>query len=1432
MTVPTPPALPLPERERWQPLRAGLVDIFYYDQEEFHFHGGSLLLRGNNGTGKSKVLALTLPFLLDGELAPYRVEPDGDPNKRMEWNLLLGGRHPHPERLGYTWLEFGRRDADGRYHFLTLGAGLKAVTGRGIARHWFFVTSQRIGPDLRLLTPAGTALARERLRDALGGAGMVYDRAGDYRRAVDEALFGLGNRYEALISLLIKLRQPQLSKRPDEKSLSRALGDALPPLDENLIAQVAEAFRSLDDERETLRELAETKRAADDFLARYRRYAQVATKRKAGVLRQRHSRYEHLGRDLVEAQRAYAEADERVRQAQARLDELEHQNRDLAARRQALAESPEARTAEHLHRLREIAQERARLARRQREHLHDVESDVARNRRLLDEMTEELRHAEEAETAARQEVAESAERAMIADRHRNRVVAALPTGPTGEPTEAADRPGTDGPAEADRTGTAEPGTAGHTATGGLTEASRAAAELVDTWTTALRTLDRLREAADAAKVRADRARRELDRLDGELAAADLRIADAETSATQQGDLLVRRVREHLAGLVELPISDPEAVLAQLEQWVSGLAGDNPATREIARAATSATEAVARRDAALEAEQRRTRDRLDEIDAELRRLADGVHQPPPTPHTRVPEVRADRPGAPLWRVVDFAESVPDADRAGIEAALEAAGVLDAWLDPDGSLRDPVSGDTVLRPTDPVSGDPVPRPTGSGPVNLDGLLRPAIDAADPGAAALTDRQVADVLAAIGYGAGSAVTWVDPNGRYGTGIVAGRWTKPAAEHIGDGARAAARRARVSRLRHEAAELSALADDLTEQRAALDERRRRIVEEAEALPTDQPVHEAHTLVRAAYDHRRETLARRDEARTELEAAAAVAAATLAEATDFAGDVGLPYAAEQLADVREGLQAYRVALAAWWPTVGGAWTTARRYGEARRAYQERLARLEPAAEEAASAQRQAAAAQIEFDTLDATAGASVAELQRQIGEVTGALARCAEAQRSTREQEGAARDARGVASGRRDGLERELDEVSRGRDEAVEALRAFAGTGLIGLVCPGQDVPDPRQPWAATPAVALARGIDRSLAEVDTDHARWERLQQQVSVDIKLLADNLSRHGHQVLPAVREETMIVEVGFQGQTRTVADLAAALVGEIEERQRVLSAHEREVLETHLVNEVAGALQELISGAERQVESMNSELEARPTSTGMRLRLLWRPTRDAPAGLAELRARQLRQSTDVWNEEDRRTVGAFLQQQIDRERLRDEAATWTEQLTRALDYRAWHEFAVQRRQDGQWRPATGPASGGERVLAASIPLFAAASSYYGSAGNPYAPRLIALDEAFAGVDDDSRAKCLGLLATFDLDVVMTSEREWGCYPQVPGLGIAQLARHEGIDAVLVTPWRWDGRERHLLPRTTPQPPRQRDSEPGDPATSAGPDEQSPGLRAVE
>jgi hypothetical protein len=81
-------------------------------------------------------------------------------------------------------------------------------------------------------------------------------------------------------------------------------------------------------------------------------------------------------------------------------------------------------------------------------------------------------------------------------------------------------------------------------------------------------------------------------------------------------------------------------------------------------------------------------------------------------------------------------------------------------------------------------------------------------------------------------------------------------------------------------------------------------------------------------------------------------------------------------------------------------------------------------------------------------------------------------------------------------------------------------------------------------------------------------------------------------------------------------------------------------------------------------------------------------------------------------------------------------------------------------------------------------------------DPLAPRLILLDEAFVGIDKPMRAQCMGLLHAFDLDFVMTSEQEWGCYVTVPGVAIYHLSTRAGIDAVGVTRWLWNGRERML------------------------------------
>ena len=54
--------------------------------------------------------------------------------------------------------------------------------------------------------------------------------------------------------------------------------------------------------------------------------------------------------------------------------------------------------------------------------------------------------------------------------------------------------------------------------------------------------------------------------------------------------------------------------------------------------------------------------------------------------------------------------------------------------------------------------------------------------------------------------------------------------------------------------------------------------------------------------------------------------------------------------------------------------------------------------------------------------------------------------------------------------------------------------------------------------------------------------------------------------------------------------------------------------------------------------------------------------------------------------------------------------------------------------------------------------------------------------------------MSFLDHFDLDFVMTSEREWGCYATLPGVAIYQLVNRPGIWAVGMTRWRWNGNQR--------------------------------------
>ncbi len=241
------------------------------------------------------------------------------------------------------------------------------------------------------------------------------------------------------------------------------------------------------------------------------------------------------------------------------------------------------------------------------------------------------------------------------------------------------------------------------------------------------------------------------------------------------------------------------------------------------AAASAAQALAAAHARAAARAEEASQVLESLEEERRRLEAGETATPPAPHTRGEGVRDRRSGAPLWRLTDFAGSLDERQRAGLEAALEASGLLDAWVTPDGTLLDPGTHDVVVTAAAPAGNGGALRhdgpPTTVADRSLAGLLRPTIDEDAAAASHVSPHIVQAILTAIGLSGPDdepprSAVWVSVSGRWQVGPLRGAWAKPAAEYVGAGAREQARRRRLASL---AGEITVAHDALAAARRAV---------------------------------------------------------------------------------------------------------------------------------------------------------------------------------------------------------------------------------------------------------------------------------------------------------------------------------------------------------------------------------------------------------------------------------------------------------------------------------------------------------------------------------------------------------------------------------------------------------------------------------------
>ena len=274
--------------ERWRMHRLGFVNFWAYDVQEFILNDGKILLRGANASGKSITTQSFIPYILDGDRQPTRLDPFGGKDRKMDFYLLGSPENGKEESTGYLYLEFIKPESR---QYRSIGIGLHAKKGAKM-KSWHFglLDGRRIGYDFMLYEEKGNQLIpydAARLKKQLGEFNFYTEKTTEYEAFVAEKIFGFEKTwlddFRQLTNILIKTRSSKLSAKENLKpaQLYAILNESLCPLSDDDLRPMAEAMSKIEDTHERIAKANEALSEARHLAAEYERYNRYMLWKKA-----------------------------------------------------------------------------------------------------------------------------------------------------------------------------------------------------------------------------------------------------------------------------------------------------------------------------------------------------------------------------------------------------------------------------------------------------------------------------------------------------------------------------------------------------------------------------------------------------------------------------------------------------------------------------------------------------------------------------------------------------------------------------------------------------------------------------------------------------------------------------------------------------------------------------------------------------------------------------------------------------------------------------------------------------------------------------------------------------------------------------------------------------------------------------------------------
>lgn len=1354
------------EENRWEIKKIGLLNYWWYDEEEFEFSDGRLILRGTNGSGKSVTMQSFIPLLLDGNKSPERLDPFNTRARKIEDYILGYGEDIKEENTSYLYMEFCKKQSK---NYLSIGMGLKAKRNQGVT-FWGFIINdgRRIGKDFYLYKDLENKipLTKAELKNRIGEGGRVVDTTAEYASLVNDNIFGFDtlSEYQEFIKLLIEIRTPKLSKDGFKPSIiTEIMSNSLRGLSDEDLKAVSESIENMNKTKEQLESLEISEKALKQIIAPYDNYNKCILYNKAKKYNEKQKRY-------IKLQKEELEINEKINLNKNTFDGLEKRKIEI-----------ENEYEIYKYKEKEL---RANEMWKQKEEKVEMEKQIK-------ELEEELKTKEGLE--------ETKKVAIIKKEDEEKK--------------------TEEKLENEKTNFET-----------VNNEMEKIARKID-YDEYFFKIDeiKLNEKYEykyfkedikkyITKIEEGKKALELEKLVSNEYEMALENLDKEKTEKLKQDEITNKARFELQETKENLIEqmykwEKENNLLKLEQEeLIGISkeiqnyGEKSEYGDIIlklnEPYNNKTQEMLKEKASKVVQRDNISKQIEETENQIQEWKNRK-EPEPEITERVRQNREnlkqkDIPYIELYNAVDFKQNLDEETKNKIETALFDMGILNALIIPR-EYRDKINE---------VDINFVDKYLYESPVEFKHDLSHLLEVKLPEDSKISEETVYNVLKSIMIEDKNAHTYLNEKGEYKIGILHGNVDKEEkAKFIGIKARKEFKEKQIQKLEEEKLKLQIEKENIEKQLEEVEKNLKEIETEYNKFPKKNEIEKA-------YNNLRTNINKLSAIVENVEKLEDVLAQKIEKLKESKEQVKIKTAKLR---INLTLDAYSESLENANEFKDLIFDMEKSHNNYIKEYEKILLiqeTLEDLKYDLDDVLYQKGKLTIKIQNLKGKVEAI--NQMEEISDINKQMDECLEKIEKLPKEEK-------EIIGKMAKIQAEIDKLQENAITINSSLNSLQKQTDLAREILKQELD---LKYIVTEYDEINKVIKKILEEYEyfdkenkNEQSYFETLIEKYKSNVENLIDyNLEIGNIFIKDIVTEDEELKEIE---KTRTRSDITCFVNGKkinlkdlkiyieesIEETKNLVDDEDRHLFEEILIGAVGRKIRERIYSAKAWIESMNKLMKSLNTSSGLSFSLNWKPKMAIDEN--EIDTKEI---VDILNSE----VGLLKQSDIKkvathfRSKFAKAEKEFTEKgaivpfysiIKETLDYRKWFEFQFMYKKTGeQSKELTNNAffrlSGGEKAMAMYIPLFASVCARYQSAKKDCL-RIISLDEAFAGVDDNNIRDMFRILTELKLEYVINSQVLWGEYDTVPSLSICELISDVNKKIVSVMRYHWNGKKRELF-----------------------------------